>query len=315
MLPAYSIIFFTVASGAGYGLLVMLGLAQLTGLTNTTSLDFRISGLLAFCLITAGLLSSTAHLGHPERAWRAFSQWRSSWLSREGVFAVLTYIPLTLYLYFSWFESDHKLLFSTTSLAIIVLAIVTVFSTSMIYASLKPIPRWHHPLVPVQYLLFAVCSGALLYLAIAACSNNPHSNLLLPVGVLVIISWGVKFFYWKTLDNKDPNSTIESATGLGQFGKVTPLDAPHTSKNYVQKEMGFVVARKHAVKLRVITLALGAAIPTILLVSATMASTLLQAGLIVLASICLIVALLIERWLFFAEAEHVSILFYGKPPV
>ena len=315
MLPAYSIIFFTVASGAGYGLLVSLGLAHLTGLTNTTSIDFRVAGLLAFCLITAGLLSSTAHLGHPERAWRAFSQWRSSWLSREGIFAVLTYIPLTLALYFSWFEANNDLLLHSLSLAIIVLALVTVFSTAMIYASLKPIQRWHHPLVPVQYLLFAVCSGALLYVAIAACSNNPHSHLLLPVGALIIISWVVKFFYWKILDNKDPNSTIESATGLGQFGKVTPLDAPHTSKNYVQKEMGFVVARKHAEKLRIITLVFGSAIPTILLVNATMASMLLQAGLIVLASICLIIALLIERWLFFAEAEHVSILFYGKPPV
>jgi hypothetical protein len=47
-------------------------------------------------LVSLGLLSSTFHLGHPERAWRAFSQWRSSWLSREGVAAVATYLPAGL---------------------------------------------------------------------------------------------------------------------------------------------------------------------------------------------------------------------------
>ena len=39
-------------------------------------------------LVSAGLLSSVGHLGKPLRAWRAFSQWRSSWLSREGVAAL-----------------------------------------------------------------------------------------------------------------------------------------------------------------------------------------------------------------------------------
>ena len=90
MHPAYSVILFTTASGAGYGLLVWLCLCGLFGLVPTERW-LGIAGFgLAFALITAGLLSSTAHLGRPERAWRAFSQWRTSWLSREGVMAVAT---------------------------------------------------------------------------------------------------------------------------------------------------------------------------------------------------------------------------------
>src|SRR5882672_450227 len=96
MHPAYSVILFTTASGAGYGLLVWLAAAVLLDLVPAE----RWLGLtgfgLAFALITAGLLSSTAHLGRPERAWRAFSQWRTSWLSREGVLAVFTYLPAGL---------------------------------------------------------------------------------------------------------------------------------------------------------------------------------------------------------------------------
>ncbi len=54
----------------------------------------KIAHVLALVLIGGGLLSSTLHLGNPQRAWRALSQWRSSWLSREGVMAMLTFVPL-----------------------------------------------------------------------------------------------------------------------------------------------------------------------------------------------------------------------------
>ena len=94
MHPAYSVILFTTASGAGYGLLALLGLVGFNH-GPASSLIFGLTAMvIALGLITIGLLSSTFHLGHPERAWRAFSQWRSSWLSREGVAAVLTYLPL-----------------------------------------------------------------------------------------------------------------------------------------------------------------------------------------------------------------------------
>ena len=97
MHPAYSVILFTTASGAGYGLLALLGLVGISH-GEASSLAFGLTAMvIALGLITVGLLSSTFHLGHPERAWRAFSQWRSSWLSREGVAAVLTYVPALLF--------------------------------------------------------------------------------------------------------------------------------------------------------------------------------------------------------------------------
>ena len=40
--------------------------------------------LIAYALASGGLIASTFHLGHPERAIKAFTQWRSSWLSREA---------------------------------------------------------------------------------------------------------------------------------------------------------------------------------------------------------------------------------------
>src|SRR5687768_16431581 len=92
MHPAFSVIFFTTASGAGFGLLFWLGLLALAGGLPPRAAALTLLALGA-ALAAAGLLSSLGHLGQPRRAWRAFSQWRSSWLSREGVFALATFVP------------------------------------------------------------------------------------------------------------------------------------------------------------------------------------------------------------------------------
>ena len=45
-------------------------------------------------------------------------------------------------------------------------------------------------------------------------------------------------------------STPESATGLHDLGKVQLLDPPTMTENFVQREMGYTIARKHGQKLR-----------------------------------------------------------------
>src|SRR5215212_6058303 len=97
MHPALSIVFFTTASGAGFGLLLLLGLGVPLGLLPVNPW-FGVAALAsAFALAAGGLVSSAFHLGRPERAWRAFSQWRSSWLSREGILSVATALPATIF--------------------------------------------------------------------------------------------------------------------------------------------------------------------------------------------------------------------------
>ena len=99
MHPASSVIIFTTLSGAGYGLMVWLTVLQkiMEG-ESTVNATGILSGIgVAFILVTIGLLASTFHLGRPERSWRAFTQWRTSWLSREGICAVLVYPLLMLW--------------------------------------------------------------------------------------------------------------------------------------------------------------------------------------------------------------------------
>src|SRR5882672_8392659 len=97
MHPALSIVFFTTASGAGFALLMLLGLGAPLGLLPPRA-GFGFAALATAALLAAGgLASSVFHRGRPERAWRAFSQWRSSWLAREGFFSVLTFLPAAIF--------------------------------------------------------------------------------------------------------------------------------------------------------------------------------------------------------------------------
>jgi DMSO reductase anchor subunit len=303
---------FTVASGAGYGLLFLLGLAAPAGLVPTTRAFGATALGLALGLITVGLCGSLLHLGHPERAWRAISQWRSSWLSREGALALLTYVPALAFAA-GWLalETTGGWVAASGGLAAIGAAL-TVYCTSMIYASLKPIRQWRQPLVPPVYLAFALMTGALLLhpllLLFGAERVWAASLALLATG----LAFGLKGVYWAAIGRAEPGPTPESATGLGALGTVRMLEPPHTETNYLLREMGFCVARKHAAKLRRYAVLQGGAAAMLLTVLALFAGGAAAALLAWLAALCGLAGAAIERWLFFAEATHTVTLYYGR---
>src|SRR3954471_17593603 len=312
MHPAYSVIFFTSASGGGYLLLALLGLFGALGILPADPVLGVVGFGLGFVAVTAGLLSSTFHLGHPERAWRAFSQWRSSWLSREGVLSVATFVPAGL-LAICWVFLER--IPALLAILTIVLAIATVSATAMIYASLKPVQRWANGYVLPNYLLLGLASGA-LWLALITAIILPAYYSTIILDWAAIIGLGVatlgKLAYWRFIDRSRSVATPESATGLGAIGKVRLFAAPHTEENYLLKEMGYKVARKHALKLRLIALGLGFTAPAILVFLASLVTGWAAVALLLLATIGNAVGTLTERWLFFAEARHTVTLYYGS---
>lgn len=318
MHPAYSVILFTTASGAGYGLLFLLGLFGGFGLIPLNATAGFVGFALALGLITVGLLSSTFHLGHPERAWRAFSQWETSWLSREGVLAVATYIPAGL-LALGWIFGDGwgAALFGPLAA---VLAALTVYATGMIYACLRTIPKWNRSLVPANYLTLALATGGLLFQLWLTGQGALTELASIVVIASVAIAAAAKLAYWSNIDGISPTYTAEMATGLGggrhgQEGDVRQYEAPHTQANFVMREMGYRVARKHADRLRLVAAGLLFALPVAFSLLATSAGTNLATLLAALAVLSAGVGVLVERWLFFAEADHVVTLYYGAKAV
>jgi sulfite dehydrogenase (quinone) subunit SoeC len=321
MHPALSVIFFTVASGAGFGMLALLGTSTALDADETTLSILLTKFVIALALTTFGLIASSFHLGHPERAWRAFSQWRSSWLSREGVLSVLTY-PAALALAAAWLGFLSPTALKVAAIATAVLALATLISTGMIYASLKAIPRWSNRWTVPGYVALGLMSGALLLHGVdsiaAMIGAGPTVTRL--VGwialLLLFIALAVKLGYWWSIDHAAPRATAESATGLVGRGPVRQFEAPHTAENYVMQEMGYRTARKHAKKLRRIAVILGFLLPALLLLASLLIPGPIGAAILaILASVLAMIGLFVERWLFFAEARHVVTLFYGAAAV
>lgn len=352
MRPTFAIIAFTVLSGAGYGIWFVLGVGLLpfapfctiappAAPAGAASLSLCTDPALTiyletagFVLVTAGLLCSLGHLGRPSRAWRALSQWRTSWLSREGVASIATYVPAVALLalpfvaslpmrglaptdtFAPWFDEVFWLRVMGVALAIGCVA--TVWCTAHIYSSLKPVRAWHDKTVTPAYLALALHAGAVWTWALGAVPHalsadrdaNGRSAILVLVVATSILATAIKLAYWQRIDAAH-RLDVGRATGLDALGRVRVFEAPHTEENYLTYEMGFVLARKHARKLRAIALVLAFALPLALAVIALAWG----AGYRFLAAFALaaaMVGLFVERWLFFAEARHTVIAYYGR---
>ena len=336
MRPTFSIIAFTVLSGAGYGLLFLCGLALAVGLPlapyEVAFIDdfhfgrahapaavvdpgVAFGAMLAagIALATIGLLSSLGHLGKPLRAWRAISQWRSSWLSREGVFALATYAPLAMILWLVHSHGQAGASLRVAGLALALCSFATVYCTAHIYSSLKPVGAWHQAYVVPSYLLLGLHAGMMWATAIGLLPSlaGLHSSiqwLWLANAIVIGPACAVlKRAYWRRIDAM-PTLSPNQATGLGMLGTVHAFEAPHTEQNYLTHEMGFVLARKHARRLRSITFWLLLLGPVATLPAAWLIGW--PAAWIALA--CGMLALFVERWLFFAEAKHAVMAYYAR---
>lgn len=309
MHPAFSVLVFTVMSGAGYGLMTLLVLGHINGLSQLQDSNVLLSaGILSLVMITVGLLSSTLHLANPKNAWRSFSRFRTSWLSREAVFAVLFYPAALTYLAAVWFNGSEvsSIVLLSGSLAA-ALAMVTLFCTSMIYASLKTIRQWNSSLTPVNYIALGLMSGSLLLAAVQAAISGNLSSVLNQLALgLVVLGAVVKLIYLFWI-GKPAGSTINTATGFTQ-ASVRLLDQGHTSNGFLNNEFGYTVEANKLVRLRILMVAIAFVVPFLLLLTTS-------SVLVVAAALLAVAGLLVERWLFFAEARHVVRLFHGDQTV
>ncbi|AXI48282.1 dibenzothiophene desulfurase [Sulfitobacter sp. SK012] len=289
MHPAPSVIFFSTFSGLGFGLLIWLGLG-FPAVTGWSAFAFF---AIAYVLAVGGLISSTFHLGHPERALKAFTQWKTSWLSREGWCAVAALVVMAIYgaglVFFGQRWTVLGILGAIFSLG-------TVFTTSMIYAQLKTVPRWHSRLTPLNFMSLSIAGGALL-------AGQVTWSL-----ILIALAGVIQFATWVRGDGAFAvgDTDMASATQLGGIGKVRAFEPPHTGTNYLLREFVHVIGRKHSQKLRIIALGLMAVLPVILLLLP------FNHILALVAVLAHVAGVLTARWLFFAEAEHVVGLYYGK---
>lgn len=300
MHPAPSVIIFTVTAGAGYGLFFWLAFARLGSLAPTiTDAQLVVGGIVGLVLVTIGLLSSTLHLANPKNAWRSFMRFRTSWLSREAVFAVLFY-PVALL----WFVTGGNSVFG---LLVALLAIVVLVCTAMIYGSLKTIRQWNNALTPVNFVLLGLAAGAALFTLITLIQGVFTPRILaLTVAVIAAAAFS-KLLYFSWI-GQPAGPTINTALGFTR-ATVQLLDVGHSSDTFLTKEFGYEVARAKILWARFFAIVVGFVLPLVLLTGLLGSPGIAHAAM---ASLLIIAGVFVERWLFFAEARHVVTLYHGQ---
>lgn len=308
MHPAFSVIFFTVASGAGYGLFFLMALAHALGLVEMSKATVMTGGVIALLLITGGLMSSTFHLANPKNAWRAFFRFRTSWLSREGVFAVLFYPFALLYLAGVWFsEGSANGLIVFIGLIAAVIALFTVFCTGMIYGCLKTIRQWNTALTPANYIMLGLSTGGVLLAAIMVIMGQDAMGITWLAAALLVLAAITKAVYYFWI-NTVSGPTINTATGFTR-AKVRLLDTGHTAGTFLTDEFGYQAPAKMLSSLKITVFVFGFVLPLIFM--AALAGGVSGGLVAVLAAASALFGIGVERWVFFAEARHVVNLYHG----
>ena len=319
MHPAFSVIFLTTLIGAGQGLFLALFSGQTYSAVNLLpaqhSSFYIVGSLLAVALLIGGLMASFFHLGHPERAWRAASQWRTSWLSREVIVLPIAMGLVFIYGLFHWLNLEVDVfgnqLPGQVTLIIGALASVAVFllylCTAMIYASIKFLQEWASALTVLNYILLGGASGFTLATALAS-YNAPtlvgfYGGWAIILTVAALITRGVSLY---RNANIKAVSSVQTAIGI-RHNRVEQKAMGMMGGSYNTREYFHGKTAAFLKSIKYIFLVLVFPVPVLLVVAGMNAESGL---LLILAFAVQYIGLLFERWFFFAQANHPQNLYY-----
>ena len=307
MNPAFSVVFFTTLAGAAQGLVVALALAALGGLAVGSSFTAAMLAVAA-ALLVLGLGCSFLHLGRPERAWRAATMWRTSWLSREVI--VLPAFIAVVVLWAAAVQTGASPLWTRFAFPVVALGIAALLwlCTAMIYACLRFIEEWAHPLTLASFVLIGLSSGFLLATAAAfvagegvlASGSGPAAL------VATILAGGVRLLALRRNARIRHRSTLQSATGIAAT-RLVQTSMGMSAGSFNTREFFHRASATGMRRARTLLVVLGFALPAILaalgLATATpwpwLAAVVVQ-----------LPGLVVDRWFFFAQAKHPQNLYY-----
>jgi len=306
MNPAWSVVFLTTLIGAGQGLFVMAFGAELLHLEGLSARMLVACGVLAVVLTGLGLLASFFHLGRPERAWRAAAMWRTSWLSREVIA-----LPAFGAGVAAW-TAAHLTGLSATATALLgagaLLACALLFvCTGMVYASIRFLQEWAHPLTLVNFTLLGLASGGLLATALAASMAPALLTGLAAVTVLLTaLALAARLASLVRNARLKPRSTVQSAIGV-RHPVVRQRAMGFMGGSFNTREFFHGRSPGTLRQVRWVFL-LGAFVVPMLMLGLGLLTG--SGAWLWLACAVQAVGLLAERWFFLAQANHPQNLYY-----
>jgi sulfite dehydrogenase (quinone) subunit SoeC len=319
MNPAFSVVFLTTLIGVGQGLFLALFSSQAYSVVNVLPAQsggfYALGGGIVLAFLVGGLVASFFHLGHPERAWRAATMWRTSWLSREVivlpvfmglvfVYAVVNGLGLDADLYGFGVSGQVPL---SIGVAGVVVALYLFLCTGMIYACIKFLQEWATPMTPFNYFLLGTASGFTFAAA--------YAQLAAPALMSFFAGWAITLTLVALLARAytlirnarlKAKSTVQTAIGV-RHNRVEQRAMGMMGGSYNTREYRHGKTLLFMKSVKWIFLVLVFPVPVALLWLGMNSENL---SLLMAAFAVQYIGLLFERWFFFAQSNHPQNLYY-----
>jgi anaerobic dimethyl sulfoxide reductase subunit C len=139
-------------------------------------------------LVLSSLAASFFHLGSPQNAWRALANLRSSWLSREILFALLFSGAVVILCVFQWISLEPSWLRDLLAVTVAVFGLALVYCMSRVYM-LRTVPGWQTWFTPYSFFASTFLLGGLAAGFIIAVHQLARDDLLrIPLAWIAALS-------------------------------------------------------------------------------------------------------------------------------
>jgi DMSO reductase anchor subunit len=248
------------------------------------------------------------------------AMWRTSWLSREVIVlpafmaVVALWGALVRWGPAEWTASRA----ATQGLPVLALlgAALLWWCTGQIYACLRFIQEWAHPLTLLNFALIGLATGLVLGCALAAALGERAVLAEWAPRALAatLAAWGTRTLALRRNARLKPKSTAQSATGI-PAARLVQKSMGMSAGAFNTREFFHGATQAAIAQVRRALHLLGFALPAVLMAAALWAASAGYGPTLITALWWAAVASQVpgigaERWLFFAQARHPQNLYY-----
>ncbi|WP_061018361.1 dimethyl sulfoxide reductase anchor subunit family protein [Vibrio splendidus] len=184
----WSLIFFTVLAQTAVGGYLLIGTRALVlGHDEEKLNSYKIPMFILWALMGLGFMFSTTHLGSPLRAFNAFNQLGSAWLSNEVFFGAAFFAVGGLQWLLSVVKKGGVAIQKALMVGAMVLGVIFMYAMINVYM-INTVPTWDNIYTPLSFIMTMVVGGLLLSQFVIVFANDSRFTVDRNITMLAVIA-------------------------------------------------------------------------------------------------------------------------------
>ena len=184
----WSLIFFTVLAQTAVGGYLLIGARALVlGHDEEKLNSYKVPMFILWALMGLGFMFSTTHLGSPLRAFNAFNQLGSAWLSNEVFFGAAFFSVGGLQWLLSVVKKGGVAIQKALMVGAMVLGVIFMYAMINVYM-INTVPTWDNIYTPLSFIMTMVVGGLLMSQFVIVFANDSRFTVDRNITMLAVIA-------------------------------------------------------------------------------------------------------------------------------